>query len=137
VGQIEVFLVNRIVLGMLRTLRAVQLEAQFLTQVLNPAITEPSIFDTDAMFAQPAVLDPGIPAKVGAEAMECLASGFSRYETMVENRLYRALSQLERMQRLRRGERLPLPASGESLASFGNLADEGESTRLLESARKA
>ncbi|PYJ78633.1 MAG: hypothetical protein DME22_26710 [Verrucomicrobia bacterium] len=52
-------------------------------------------------------------------AADSLANTFARYETAIENRLFRALNQLKQMQRLRRGERLPLP-DGEPLASFGN-----------------
>ena len=34
-----------------------------------------------------------------------------RYETAIENKLYRALNQLERLQRLRGGEKIPAPVS--------------------------
>ena len=65
--------------------------------------------------------------------MDALANSFGRYETGIENRLFRALNQLERMQLLRRGEKVPVPASldvvvhgdKESLASFGNPPPKG------------
>ncbi len=38
-----------------------------------------------------------------------LVSGFQRYETAIENKLYRAINQLERLQRTRRGEFVPAP----------------------------
>jgi hypothetical protein len=40
-----------------------------------------------------------------------LASGFQRYETALENKLYRAINQLERLQRTRKGEFVPAPES--------------------------
>ena len=38
-----------------------------------------------------------------------LVSGFQRYETPIESKLYRAINQLERLQRTRRGEFVPPP----------------------------
>jgi hypothetical protein len=40
-----------------------------------------------------------------------LVSGFQRYETAIESKLYRAISQLERLQRARQGEFVPAPES--------------------------
>lgn len=124
VGEVEGFLTRRVALGMVRLKRAALLEAEFLTAQLNPPVTETSFNDVGRMLAEmeakTVVLDPGLPARLSADAVDALANTFARYETMTENRVYRALNQLERMQRLRRGEKLPLPASGEPLASFGN-----------------
>ena len=38
-------------------------------------------------------------------------SGFQRYETAIENKLYRAIHELERIQRMRKGEFVPAPQS--------------------------
>ena len=53
---------------------------------------------------EPGVIDEGLPAAVGAVSAINLVSGFQRYETALENKLYRAINQLERLQRTRRGE---------------------------------
>ena len=74
------------------------------------------------------MLDPGLPAPLPESAVEHLVGRFQRYETAIENKLYRAMNQLERLQRLRLGEKLPAPATldmgvhldQEPLASFGN-----------------
>ena len=140
VGEIETFLVRRIVLGIVRLKRAALLEAEFLTAQLHPPVTERQGgmdedlgADLDAVLNGTVVVtDPGLPARLSADAVDALASTFARYETMAENRVFRALNQLERMQRFRLGESVPAPASvemdvhadGLPLASFGNLPQE-------------
>jgi hypothetical protein len=130
IGEVEKFLGRRIALGMVRLKRAVLLEADFLTSQLNPPVTETSLSDMCRMLAEmdskTVVVDPGLPARLSVEAADALANTFARYETAIENRLFRALNQLERMQRLRRGETIPSPVSadiaihGDKLASLGN-----------------
>jgi hypothetical protein len=133
VGEIESFLTRRIALGMVRLRRVTLLEAEFLTAQLNPAITETTLCGVNKVLAEmdadkTEVLDPGIPARLTADTVDSLANSFQRYETAIENKLFRAMNQLERLQRLRDGEHIPAPASAdvgihsdkESLASFGN-----------------
>jgi hypothetical protein len=117
VGEIETFLVRRIALGMVRCDRAALLEAEFITAQINPPITEASDNDLDRLFApvngQAVVVDPGLPASISSEAADTLANILARYETALENRLCRCLNQLERLQRLRQGEKIPAPASAD------------------------
>jgi hypothetical protein len=132
VGEIESFLTRRIALGMVRLRRVTLLEAEFLTAQLNPPVTETQLSPVNAIAEmdadQTVVLDPGIPARLAAAAADALVNTFSRYETAIENKLFRAMNQLERLQRLRRGEHVPAPVSAdvgihsgkELLASFGN-----------------
>lgn len=115
VGEIETFLARRIALGMVRLNRAALLEAEFITGELNPPITEKSGSDIDRLIAdingQAVVVDPGLRARISSEAADVLANILARYETALENRLCRCLNQLERLQRLRKGEKIPAPAS--------------------------
>jgi hypothetical protein len=133
VGEIESFLTRRIALGMVRLRRVTLLEAEFLTAQLNPPVTETQLSPVNESIAemnadQTVVLDPGIPARLSAAAADALVNTFSRYETAIENKLFRAMNQLERLQRLRHGEHVPAPVSAdvgihsdkELLASFGN-----------------
>jgi hypothetical protein len=60
---------------------------------------------------EPDIVDPGLPAAVGALSAMKLVSGFQRYETAIENKLYRAINQLEGLQRTRLGEFVPTPAT--------------------------
>ena len=57
------------------------------------------------------VAAPALPATVTARSAMNLVSGFQRYETAIENKLYRAINQLERLQRTRKGEFVPAPES--------------------------
>jgi hypothetical protein len=106
----ETFLARRIALGMVRLKRAESLEAEFVTAQLNPPVTEVDP-DLETMIGRTVVIDPGLPARLSTEALGVLANTIARYETAIENRLFRALNQLERMQRLRQGEKIPAPAS--------------------------
>ena len=57
---------------------------------------------------------------------------FQRYETALENKLFRVMHELERLQRMRQGERLPAPA----VADVTVHADPGGLDSLAESADK-
>ena len=84
------------------------LEAEFITAELNPALTKtiyPDGNDKSELMrllerehGKTVVLDPGLPARLSASDVETLQT-FQRYETANENKLYRALNQLERLQR--------------------------------------
>ena len=132
-GEVECFLVQRIGLAMLRLKRAAALEAEFLTEQLNPTTT----YIDDLLAANLHVSKKGQGARVSADTVDALASKFGRYETQAENRLFRHLHELQRLQAMRRGEVVAAPASLEvavhtdtqPLASFGNLPQpqqEGE-----------
>lgn len=105
VGVLEKFLVRRIAFHVMRLQRAERLEAEYITGEIHPPVKGlklENVFD-------PNDIDPGLPAAVGALSAINLVSGFQRYETAIENKLYRAISQLERWQRARRGEFVPAP----------------------------
>lgn len=131
-GHIETFLAERICLCIVRLKRATRLEAEFITGELNPPITKKEggllSHDFEDLTGKTVVLDPGLPAQLSTLALDSLVGKFQRYETAIENKLFRAMNQLERMQRIRLGEKLPAPATVEvgvhvenqQLASFGN-----------------
>jgi hypothetical protein len=138
VGEVENMLVDRIALGRVRLRRAAMLEAEFITATLNPVVRETiypdgsNMSELDKMlerdYGKTVVLDPGLPARLSASDVETLVEKFQRYETAIENKLYRALNQLERLQRMRRGDKIPAPASldvnvhheHDDVGSFGN-----------------
>ncbi|MEI8314442.1 MAG: hypothetical protein WCG79_03225 [Verrucomicrobiota bacterium] len=118
VGEMEVFFVNRIALLMVRLKRAALMEADQLTALLNPPDIGPKkqiesrLEKPIGKFGMyPPVFDPGIPARLSAEDMDGLCNKFIRYESAIENKLYRALNQLERLQRMRGGELIPAPVT--------------------------
>ena len=75
---------------MIRLQRAGRLEAEFITGEIHPPIKGGTLDDLLA----PSIEDPGIPAAVGALGAMNLASGYQRYETSIENKLYRASPRL-------------------------------------------
>ena len=110
VGPIEVFLVDSAALDMTRLRRAMRLEAEYITSVLNPPTRDAPFPDFDEVH-QGRIVDPGLPAQMACENVQPLVGVFQRYESMIALKLYRTLHELERLQRLRQGERLPAPAA--------------------------
>jgi hypothetical protein len=104
VGDLEEFFVERIAFHMIRLQRAGRLEAEYINGEINSSVNRLGLegpFD-------PVVVTPG-SAIVGALSTINLVSGFQRYETAIESKLYRAINQLERLQRSRHGEFVPAP----------------------------
>jgi hypothetical protein len=106
VGDVESFLVQRIAFGIIRLQRAARLEAEYITEELQPG-TKQSLEEV----LQLVVVEPGHAAAVSALGAINLVSGFQRYETAIENKLYRAINHLERTQRARNGEYIAPPES--------------------------
>jgi hypothetical protein len=114
VGEVEIALVRRIALCLVRLDRATMLEGEFITAEINQPLTKTTyppppphlaelIEGTTFVSSITETVDPGLPARLPAAAVETLLT-FQRYETAAENKLYRALHQLERLQRMRRGD---------------------------------
>ena len=98
----ERFFVQRIALGIVRVKRAAKLEADALTEYLHPPSRKPSLADLQLRElirdSGSVRFDPVLSAKLGSDIIEILCDRYGRYETASENRLYRALAQLERLQ---------------------------------------
>jgi len=126
------------------------MEAEYITERLNPRKVETKVIyqspvsqlcDDMEDKVETKVVDPGIPSRVSTDTIQTLANLYQRYETAIENRLIRLSNQLERIQRLRGGERITAPLNVEinvqyetslSLASFGNPASVNEKTDEIE-----
>ena len=87
VGTVETLLVESIALAHVRVKRARRLEAEHIRDARQR--------DRDRLSYYP---ENGGSTSLGAEKMSELADAFARYETMHENRLYRALSHLRQLQ---------------------------------------
>jgi len=113
VGVIEQHLVESIGLHMMRLQRAARLEGEYITGVLNPPIRDRDRNLMSAVVEETcgALVDPGSPAPMQCGSVQPLVSLYQRYMTAIEQQLYRALHELERLQRMRRGEHLPAPAA--------------------------
>ncbi len=110
VGIVETHYVESIVLDMIKLRRARRLEAEYITSELNPPIREPNLLGDDLNLFQGALLDPGLPAALSFDSAQRLVTIYQRYETNIAIRLSRTLHELERLQRMRNGEKLPAPS---------------------------
>jgi len=130
-GDLESFFVQRIAFHMFRLQRAERLEAEYITGEIHPPKMGPTFADLCGN-GEPEVIEPGLPAVIGALSAANLVAGYQRYETGIENKLYRAINELERLQRRRGGEYVPAPqaldvslhSGPESMDSLGTPTEE-------------
>ena len=110
VGPVEIFLVKAAALHMVRWTRASCLEALFISILNPPKHAKDPLGDLDLDF-RGAIVDPGIPAAIGAGGMEFLVGPYQRYISCSANGFFKVIHELERLQRARQGERLPAPVA--------------------------
>lgn len=107
---IEEILIERIVLYVIRLNRSARAETEFIKKVLNPEIGHsegPYVLDMGKW-----VVDkPGYKPIINEEDVEPLENLYLRYEKSLENRLFMILHELERIQRIKKGDRIPPPIS--------------------------
>jgi hypothetical protein len=103
---IEFLLVERIALYQIRLYRASKAEARYIKESLAPSslpnfdfLHGPVIEDDKEKYGH----------RLKRNVIEGINNLYLRYEKTLENRLYRALHELERIQRTRKGERVPPP----------------------------
>jgi hypothetical protein len=103
------FLEERVAVGMVWAKRVARLEAEYITSILHPTIRGkiPGFDTADMKAVETPILDPGLPARISADHFESLMK-MQRYETSIDNKLYRDMHEPERVQRLSKGE--PVPA---------------------------
>jgi hypothetical protein len=94
---IEEVLVERISYYLLRLQRVARAETEHLKKCLDPTIKEPFFDD----ILKERVVKKGYEPKIKQEDIEPLYVTFFRYEKSLENRLYRALLELGRIQKVR------------------------------------
>jgi hypothetical protein len=133
VGILEQECVQQIATLLIRIRRARRLEAEALTAHLNPPkkIHHPgtAFADDPQVFGWSETVDVGLPAQVSMDTVDQINRTIVRYESATENKLFRWQNQLERLQRLRRGEKIPAPASIElNVHTAGDVASFGNST---------
>jgi hypothetical protein len=109
--EVKEFVLGRIALEMVRLRRSARLEAEYLTGILNP----PIFGEVQDLLGGPSLecslIDRGLPARITSEKFEPLVTTFQRYESSVENRLFRHIHEAERLVRLIEGEKLPPPVA--------------------------
>jgi hypothetical protein len=117
VGEIEIALVEQIAFCITRLRRAALIEAECVRAKLHPPVTRttyPEGSDLSDLMerysGKTEVIDPGLPSRLSVSDVGDLQR-LLRYETSIENKLYRAVNQLERLQRARHGDKIPAPAA--------------------------
>lgn len=134
VGTIEEILLERIALYYLKLFRIQKAETEYIKSQLNPKVVknEGGSFQLDKlgndMFGKTIVVNEGYGPKLTDGNMVRLSEVYSRYEGTIENRLFRALHELERSQRLRKGEKIlaPITADINEMGSFGERGGNDE-----------
>jgi hypothetical protein len=130
--ELEAFLVERIALCMVRLRRTTRLEAELVTIILHPP-THGGLGLLESL--EDFVIDPGQPARIDSQGVEIL-SRYQRYESANENKLYRAMNQLERIRRIQQGEHLPAPVAVDVAFHSKGLDVDSDGTIPIESTRK-
>lgn len=110
VGVLEKMLVDRIGVYYLRLYRAAKAENEYMQSTLNPRrVVVKDTMDLGMGFTETIVENEGYTPQVGQDAVEKLSGTYLRYEIAIENRLYKALHELQRLQSARNGESVPPP----------------------------
>lgn len=126
-GRMEVLLVERITVHYIKLFRVQKVETEYMKSLLNPHETH-----IEGGFEMPIIGEPevevvdkqGYVPQIDRTTIETLSNTFGRYETTIENKLYKAIHELERMQRLRRGDLVTAPlAIDVAMGSFGEISE--------------
>lgn len=123
-GVIEEMFVERITTCYLRLFRAAKAESEYVKSALNPHITSmENPLDIDDFAPREVVKKEGYKPQITPNVVDDLGGIYLRYETTLENRIYKALHELERVKRIKSGERIPAPISVDvevsRMGSFG------------------
>jgi hypothetical protein len=111
-AEIREYLIGHIALQMVRLRRIARLEAEQYTAILNPAIYDEDENPLKDLFPPAAPLvDPGLPTSISCETLAARVTPFQRNQTSIENIMYRAMNQVERLDRMQQGEHLPGPVA--------------------------
>lgn len=101
----ECVLVERIAAYYLRLHRVGKAEGEFMQMKLDPRVTRPFMADLEL----DTVVKEGYKPTLLPADVEHLSRTYFRYETGIENRMYKAMHELERLQRMRKGEDVHAP----------------------------
>lgn len=125
-NSIEQILLERIALYYLKLYRVQKAETEFMKAMLNPSKFKTTggidlDKDIEAVLGKKSVISEGYKPKITDETIQKLTEIYARYETTVENRFFRAIHELERMQGFRKGEKIlpPITADITQMGSFG------------------
>jgi hypothetical protein len=110
VGVLEKVLVDRIGIYYLRLFRTAKAENEYMQSKLNRRrVTVRDRLGLDFDTTETIVENEGYLPRITHDEVEVLSNTYLRYEIAIENRLYKALHELQRLQSARNGELVPPP----------------------------
>ncbi|MEI6326809.1 MAG: hypothetical protein WCO78_01670 [Candidatus Roizmanbacteria bacterium] len=130
VGALETLLTERATMYYVKLFRVAKSENEYMRAILEPRVVKYSNpLLAVSLEGDETVINEGYFAKITQEHVKELANTFQRYEVTLENRFYKTLHELERLQRARKGEIVSPPMSveitnlGSSFGRNNNLTD--------------
>jgi hypothetical protein len=111
VGVLEKILVDRIGVYYLKLYRVAKAENEYMKSVLNPYKSHINSLLGSMDYEETVVDNEGYSPVVHDYNVEKLSDTYLRYEITIENRLYKALHELQRIQAVRNGEIVPPPVA--------------------------
>lgn len=108
----EDILIERIALYYLKLYRIQKTETEYMKSKLDPRVVESTGFpNLNEVMMKNEVVNEGYTPQVTQDDVLQLIGVYSRYETTIENRLYKAIHELQRMQSIRKGHFTPSPTT--------------------------
>lgn len=109
VGVLEKMLVDRIGFYYVRLFRVAKSENEYMQSILNPRKVTVKDLIPPIEFTETIVESEGYTPNLKDVSVEKLTSTYLRYEIALENRMYKAIHELQRLQANRNGEKIPPP----------------------------
>jgi len=109
VGVLEKMLVDRIGYFYIRLFRVAKSENEYMKSILNPRKVTVKDIIPQIEFTETIVENEGYIPVLKDTSVEKLTSTYLRYEIALENRMYKAIHELQRLQASRNGEKIPPP----------------------------
>jgi len=103
----EKILVERATIYYLKLFRVQKAEQEYIKSRLDPHIERPAPWIDMTEFTKGEIVNEGYVPQITDEHIQKLSDVYTRYEVTLENRLYRAIHELERAIAIRKGEKLP------------------------------
>ena len=108
-GVLEKILVDRIAVYYVRLFRGAKAENEYMQSILNPRQISVQDLMPQISFTETTVINEGYTPTINHEVVDRLSTTFLRYEIALENRMYKAIHELQRMQAIRNGDNVPPP----------------------------
>lgn len=119
----EKILIERITIYYLKLFRIQRAETEYMKATIDPHVSRSKGFPDLGELMTEEVLNEGYVPQVSDKNIQKLADVYSRYEITIENRLYKAFHELERLIAIRTGRGMP-----QSTLNIFQMGSFGENT---------